>query len=444
MPSCGPRMISVVMSVFNGARFLDEAVGSIRRQSYPDFEFIIIDDGSTDATPDVLSQHAAADTRLRVIRQENRGLIESLNRGFAEAAGTYIARMDADDVAKPHRFEMQLDYLSAKPGIALVGGAFEIIDSEGRILQAVRMPSEPDGLKRHLREISNAIAHPTVLFRRSALNEVGGFRRAYLHAEDYDLWLRMLERFALANLDDVLLCYRRHEGAISYKNAEQQALSALCARTTARLRLEGRPDPTADIDLVNEDVLCSLGVSQEAINEAVLTSLVTVTEDAIRCGVCSAAAEFSRAAQPYASPERLRNKSLELNRKAAATPGNFGEKRKHRRTLLTSDPAAYWAIFRPGMWEAEAEARSPELAQLQADSPPWVGRNAESPASCRAEPEATQGQHTPLEGDGAQHMDCAEAVAAAHERIADLEREVLELRLSQRQDTVPRKPGKVN
>jgi hypothetical protein len=431
------------MSVFNGARFLDEAVTSIRRQSYRDFEFIIIDDGSTDATTEILSRHAVDDVRLRVVRQENRGLIESLNRGFAEASGTYIARMDADDVAKPYRLKMQLDCLSANPGITLVGGAIEIVDSEARVLDTIRFSSEPEDLKRHMREVGNAVAHPTVLFRRSVLKEVGGFRMAYLQAEDYDLWLRMLDRFALTNLDKVLLGYRRHEGTVSYKNPRQQGLSALCARTTARLRLEGRPDPTSDIDLVTEGVLQDLGVSQEVIGEAIFTALVTVTEDCIRCGVCSAAAEFARAAQPYVSTERLRNKSLELNRKAAATRSSFSEKRRHRRMLLTSDPAAYWAIFRPGTWSAEAEARSPKLMRLQADSSTWIDHNAESPASCHAGGKAGDGEQSPAQGD-AERVDCAEALAAAHKRIADLEREVLELRLSYSQNAVTQKEREAN
>src|SRR5260370_34687140 len=124
--NCPP--VSVVMSVYNGARFLDQAINSIRAQTYRDFEFIIVDDGSTDETPALLSGHAMADSRIRILSQENRGLIESLNRGFAAATGTYIARMDADDVAKPYRLEKQLDFLTANPGIALGGVAIEIID----------------------------------------------------------------------------------------------------------------------------------------------------------------------------------------------------------------------------------------------------------------------------------------------------------------------------
>ncbi len=128
MVSNDPK-ISVVMSVFNGARFLDQAVNSVRSQTFTDFEFIIVDDGSRDGTPGILRMHAEADSRIRIISQENKGLIESLMSGFAAAKGIYIARMDADDVAKPERFAQQYDFLEANTHIALVGSAIEVIDS---------------------------------------------------------------------------------------------------------------------------------------------------------------------------------------------------------------------------------------------------------------------------------------------------------------------------
>ncbi len=338
-------LVSVVMSVYNGARFLDQAIKSIREQTYRNFEFTIVDDGSKDETSQILSRHAAEDSRIRILSQENRGLIESLSRGFAAATGEYIARMDADDVAKPERFARQLDFLAANAGIALVGGAVEIIDAESRTLDIIRLPLQPDVIRKHMRELGCAVAHPTVLFRRRVLEEVGGFRKAYQHAEDYDLWLRMLEKFDFANLGEVLLGYRRHEASVSYKHAKQQALSALCARTTAQVRLQGRPDPTSGVDLITDAVLRDLGVQQDTIDEAIFTTLVTAAEDAIRCGVCSAAAEFPRAAHPYASAERLKSTSMELNRKAADTPSNPAEKRKHRTMLLTDDPVMYGLLF---------------------------------------------------------------------------------------------------
>src|SRR5262245_14732681 len=116
--SQAPR-ISVVMSVYDGARFVDEAVASIRSQTYSNFEFIIVDDGSRDATPEILSKHADEDSRVRVVSQQNRGLIESLHRCFGEATGEFIARMDADDVAKPERLEKQIQYLDSNPDVAV-------------------------------------------------------------------------------------------------------------------------------------------------------------------------------------------------------------------------------------------------------------------------------------------------------------------------------------
>jgi hypothetical protein len=340
--------VSVVMSVYNGARFLDKALYSIRDQTYRNFEFVIIDDGSSDATPEILAGHAADDSRISVLSQQNRGLIESLQKGFAAASGKYIARMDADDVAKPYRLEMQVEFLTSNPGIALVGGAIEIIDSESKVVATVRSPSHPEGLRRELREFGNAIAHPTVMFRRRVLEEVGGFRSAYQYAEDYDLWLRMVEKFDLANLQEVLLGYRRHEAAISHQHIKQQALSALCARTTAKLRLEGHPDPTFNVDLITETVLRDLGVAQETIDEAILRNIRLQIEDAIRSGRCSAAADFVRMARPHAPADKVACASLELNLRAANASAPASEKRKHRLMLLMADPATYWELFKPG------------------------------------------------------------------------------------------------
>jgi glycosyltransferase involved in cell wall biosynthesis len=356
MPTSSNRpLVSVVMSVYNGARFLDQAINSIRAQTYRHFEFLVVDDGSKDATPETLSRHAAEDPRIRVISQENRGLIESLHRGFAAATGTYVARMDADDFAKPERLEMQVDFLTSNPGIALVGGAVEVIDGESRVLNTIRLPSDPERVRLHMRKLGCALAHPTVLFRRSVLEKVGGFRKAYLHAEDYDLWLRMLESFELANLDHVLLGYRRHEASISYRHARQQALSALCARTTAQLRLLGCPDPTSEVDLVTDAVIRDLGVKQNSIDEAIFTSLLAATEDAMQCGVSSAAADFFRFARSYAPADRLRHTSLDLNRKAMDTPSTLSEKRKHRTRLLAADPDTYWALFGVGNRSPEGQ-----------------------------------------------------------------------------------------
>ena len=166
------------------------------------------------------------------------------------------------------------------------------------------------------------------------------------------------EKFDLANLRAVLLGYRRHQDSVSSKNAKQQALSALCARITAQLRLQGRPDPTSNLDLITEAALRDLGVSQEVIDEAIFKNMLRLTEEVIGCGQCSAAAEFVRMARPHAPADKLARTSLELNRKAAAAPASHSEKRRHRTMLLTADPATYWALFRPGTRHFNRESKS--------------------------------------------------------------------------------------
>lgn len=350
------------MSVYNGARFLDEAIDSIRTQSFRNFEFLIVNDGSTDDSPRILARHAAVDDRIRILAHENRGLIESLNRAFEAATGAYIARMDADDVSRRYRLEMQMDFMSSNPGTALVGGAVDVIDAEGHRLGAIQLPTQPEEIRTHMREFGCALAHPTVFFRRDAVLQLGGFRKGYRHAEDYDLWLRMLERFDFANLQEVLLDYRRHDTSISFQHAMQQILSAWCARVVAKLRLAGLSDPTDEAELITPGVLRSLGFTQEQINERIFSELVGMTEESIRCGICSAAAEFVRVAQPFTSPERLRQASLELNRKAAVARTSQAEKAKHRQRLLDIAPAIFRDVFAPSSLLKRLSTNKPAVA----------------------------------------------------------------------------------
>lgn len=340
--------ISVVMSVCDGERFLDESISSIRQQTFADFEFLIIDDGSKDATLKIIHNHAAQDARIRVFSQNNRGLIESLHLGFAEASGTYIARMDADDVAKPERLERQLGFLVSNPQVAVVGTAVATIDARSQVRGIIHPPSDPDTVRRDMRERGCVIFHPTVLIRRNALEQAKGFRKAYRHAEDYDLWLRILDRSDIANIDKVLLAYRRHEWSVSYKHSRQQALSSLCARHMAGVRLQGGVDSTTGVDLITEGVLRDLGVEQSSIDGAIFAHMIAVTEDVIRGGIASAAAEFPRVARPYASASRLRAATVKLNRRAVEAANSPVERDRHRRRLLASAPDIYWELFGPG------------------------------------------------------------------------------------------------
>jgi cellulose synthase/poly-beta-1,6-N-acetylglucosamine synthase-like glycosyltransferase len=253
-------LISVVMSVFNGAAFLAEAVESILNQSVRDFEFIIIDDGSTDASGSILESYRQSDSRVRIYTQANQGLVYSLNRGCNLAQGRYIARMDADDVALDSRLGRQMDFMETHPHVALLGGAAEFIDRRGKALRIVRPPTEDRDIRAALLDTS-VFLHPTTVFRRDVFVSLGGYR-PITHAEDYDLWLRFADCAQSANLKDVVLQYRLHPDQVSVRNCREQALGATAARAAAQARQAGRPDPLTSGRKITSEFMAELGVSE--------------------------------------------------------------------------------------------------------------------------------------------------------------------------------------
>ncbi len=227
-----PR-ISCLLPVYNGEQFLDEAVRSILAQTYANFELVVVDDGSRDATADILSGLAAEDARVKVVRRENGGIVAALNTGLAVCRGEYVARMDADDIALPDRFQFQLDYLDANPGCVLMGGVVRSLMADGSI------GGRTTGGRHRRTDLSSfppkiAVAmHPLIMVRRAALVAVGGYRSDFPHAEDYDLFIRLSKLGDIDNPDRDLLIYRRHEGAISLKHLETQERSAALAEVDA-------------------------------------------------------------------------------------------------------------------------------------------------------------------------------------------------------------------
>jgi glycosyltransferase involved in cell wall biosynthesis len=261
-----PR-VSVVMAVRNGAPYLEQAVNSILAQTFTDFEFVIIDDGSTDSTPEVLERYQAADHRVQVHHQENVGLTPSLNRGCARARGVYLARMDADDVAFPERLGRQVEFLDRHPEVALVGSSVVRIDESSREIKVSACPTSHAEIVRALTEY-NCFTHPTVMLRKHMLVTVGGYRDAYRHAQDYDLWLRLAERYELANLADPLLYYRVYAGQVSVRHLEQQIISVVGARAAARRRAASGKDPTPAQGHITRDLLREWGVNDSTVSEA--------------------------------------------------------------------------------------------------------------------------------------------------------------------------------
>lgn len=215
-----PPLVSVIMAVYNGELYLRPAVESILGQTLGDFEFLIVDDGSTDASEAILASYA--DPRIRLIRNEgNLGLAASLNRAIKEARGGYIARMDADDVSLPQRLARQMTFLEANPRIGACSSWVRTMgDGGGRVMQ---FPSAAPQIRCRLL-FDSALCHPAAMFRRETialLNPV--YDLTFAAAQDYDLWGRLSQVTELANLEEVLLLYRQHSGQVTRQRAEAQA-----------------------------------------------------------------------------------------------------------------------------------------------------------------------------------------------------------------------------
>jgi glycosyltransferase involved in cell wall biosynthesis len=260
-----PR-VSVVMPVRDGATYLVQALESVLDQSVKDIEVVVVDDGSTDATPEILRALAAGDARLRVETQSAKGLTEALNKGWRASSAPYVARLDADDVALPGRLAAQARFLDDHPRVGVVGSAYFPLAHDGTRLPPVHYPVDDATLRRDLQR-HNCLPHPTVMVRRAALEEAGGYRLD--QAEDYDLWLRIAERHELANLPEPYILYRHHAGQFSVDKLERQALGALAVRKAASLRARGLPDPLDGVERLDADVLARLDISREELARAV-------------------------------------------------------------------------------------------------------------------------------------------------------------------------------
>lgn len=259
--------LTVVLPVHNGQSSLDEAIASIRRQTFGDFELLIIDDRSDDGSAATAARHAAEDARVRLLASPGSGLVAALNFGIERASANLIARMDADDIALPMRFERQITRMTAEPDLLVLGTATIRIDAERNHLGIVVPPAEPAEIFSLLDRV-NPIAHPTVVMRRDALEAVGLYRRAYLRAEDYDLWLRLAERGKLANLQEPLLEYRI-AGHFRPELFSRQVLSEMAARAAAGLRRNGRIDPTGAWEEIDAAGLALLGADASQVAQEV-------------------------------------------------------------------------------------------------------------------------------------------------------------------------------
>jgi glycosyltransferase involved in cell wall biosynthesis len=217
--------VSVLIGVWNGAPQVGEAIQSVLSQTAADLELIVIDDDSSDATPAILKSFH--DPRLRITRRARGGLTSALNAALAMARAPLVARLDADDIALPQRLERQLEYLKGHPDVGLLGTAARETDAAGQEVTIVRPPMDDAEIRRTLIR-RNPFVHSSIVMRRAAVEQAGGYDEAFPVAQDYDLWMRMSRVTRMANLSDLLVIRRLLPGRVT------------AARESERFKAEAR------------------------------------------------------------------------------------------------------------------------------------------------------------------------------------------------------------
>jgi len=254
-------LVSVVMVVCNVDRFLAASIESILTQTFREFEFIVVDFGSTDTSKPIVSSYMAKDSRMKVHEIPHCSLAEARNAACSLAEGQYIAIMDADDVSLPNRLRWQVSFMEKEPDVGLLGGAVEWIDGTGRPLHVQFHPAEDDEIRAALPN-GYPFCHPSLIMRRDTFLRAGGYRPAFTQAEDYDLAIRMSEQCKCSNLKQVVLKYRIHPYQDSMRKVGQQALAMLAAQVSAVSRKNRLPDPFDSIKVITPEALAALGVTK--------------------------------------------------------------------------------------------------------------------------------------------------------------------------------------
>jgi hypothetical protein len=263
-------LVSVVMVARNVDRFLAEAVDSILAQTFTDFEFVILDFGSTDRSKSIASTYAARDNRIRLHEVPSCGLAEARNAACFLAEGQYIAIQDADDISMPDRLLRQVEFMERHQDFGLLGGAAEWVDSRATSLWTHNFPTEDCEIRSAL-STKCPFSQTAVLLRREAFVAVGGYRAAFAPSEDYDLWLRISEHFRCANLKEVVVKYRIHPQQVSVSGRKQQTFCAVAARVSAAFRKNGSLDLLQSEKAITPELLVRLGVSEAEVQASLFS-----------------------------------------------------------------------------------------------------------------------------------------------------------------------------
>lgn len=246
--------VSVIMPMKNGEDYVADALQSMTNQELADIEIIVVDDGSSDRSVAMARQIGDRDGRLKIVANPGSGIVDALNAGISLAEAPLLARMDCDDVAMPNRLRLQVERFNANQELLLLGSAGTCIDSTGRQTGTIEVPLEGGQIRAALLK-HNPILHPTTMFRAAPLRRIGGYRRAFTYAEDYDLWTRLSELGKLANMGEKLVGLRTHPAQTSKTKRNRQKAAAALVRQAAALR-RVRAEPF-DADGLTEDAIKS-------------------------------------------------------------------------------------------------------------------------------------------------------------------------------------------
>lgn len=226
-------LISVVMPTYNSAKYLTVAINSILDQSFKNFEFIIIDDGSFDKTKKILKEFKKIDKRIKLIKNKtNLGIVKSLNKGIEKAKGKFVARMDSDDWSYPERLKKQFNFMKRHPDVVICGGKINICDENLNIKNTRDYPTSDKKIRENIFKL-NPFAHPAVMYLKAAFIKAGGYNEKLFTVEDYDLYFRLGNFGKLGNLSGNLLKLRTHKNSISNKFINKQARLNLYVRLKA-------------------------------------------------------------------------------------------------------------------------------------------------------------------------------------------------------------------
>jgi len=220
------------MPVCNGEKYISEAIASVLAQTERDFELLIVDDGSTDKTESIV--RSFKDSRIVYFKRQHEGLVSTLNFALTKASSEYIARMDADDVAYPQRFEKQLKFMKDRD-LVLCGSWADLMDEDGDKIGELKFPPVEDCSVRSYAILHNPFIHPTVIFKKDVVIAAGGYRN-FKHVEDYELWTRIIFKNKIGNIPEKLLEYRLHSLQVTKRKNRLMKSSAYLVRLYALRR----------------------------------------------------------------------------------------------------------------------------------------------------------------------------------------------------------------